>query len=263
MNKTNRSWRWSQVLAMFVLVAAVLFMSAPFRGGGGLVKMQSASVVPLFASASLAHGSSFQALSLSESVASSGSSLFRSAPVVKLVKRREILVRKVVSEIPVDFHAPRKGWTHLSKEVRGQLDRLATADGVKAVEIRATGTTEGDLEDLVRRAKVLGAAADMEQLDGAIVLGRDEGEVQVGAGEAVRKGPLVLYLEGDFNQDGVTPAQWQSMDEVFDYLAVKWGKVAVSVRPTSMDTGRMGLGALFPTERFLRALVPPMDVPAG
>ena len=267
MNKPNRSWRSSQVLALFVLVAAVLIMAAPFRGGGGLVRMQSASVMPLFASASLAHGSSFQARSLSDRVGCSGESLFRSAPTVKLVKRREILVRKVVSAIPVDFHAPRQEWGHLTEGVRRELDRLAMSAGVKAVEIRSTGTKSGDVEDLVRRAKVLGGKGEVDHLAQAMVLGRgegaDDGEVQVGKGEVAGAGPLALYLVGDFNEVGVTRAQWEALDEVMDYLAMKWGRVAVSVRPSTLGGGRMGLGPLFPTERFLRALVPPMNAPAG
>lgn len=267
MNERNRSWRASQALALFVLVAAVLIMAAPFRGGGGLVRMQSASVVPLFASAALAHGSSFQARSLCDPVGCSGESLFRSAPTVKLVKRREILVRKVVSAIPVDFHAPRKEWVHLSKEVRGELDRLAATAEVKAVEIRSTGTTSGDVEHLVRRAKVLGGEGDLDLLGRALVVGRgdgaDDGEVQVGKGEAAGTGPLALYLVGDFNEVGVTRAQWEAMDEVMDYLAMKWGKVAVTVRPSTLGGGRLGLGPLFPTERFLRALVSPVNAPAG
>jgi hypothetical protein len=270
MNKPNRSWRVSQALALFVLVAAVLIMAAPFRGGGGLVRMQSASVMPLFATASLAHGSSFQARSLSDRVGCSGESLFRSAPTVKLVKRREIVVRKVVSPIPVDFHAPRQEWEHLSQGVRRELDRLAMAAEVKAVEIRATGTRAGDLDDLVRRAKVLGGTGEVNHLGQAMVVGRGEGagdgEVQVGKGEVSGAGPLALYLVGDFNEVGVTRAQWAALDEVMDYLAMKWGKVAVSVRPSTLGGGRLGLGALFPTERFLRALMPPLpplNAPAG
>jgi hypothetical protein len=37
-------------------------------------------------------------------------------------------------------------------------------------------------------------------------------------------GPLALYLVGDFNEVGVTRAQWAALDEVMDYLAMKWGK---------------------------------------
>lgn len=267
MNKPNRSWRSSQALALFVLAAAVLIMAAPFRGGGGLVRMQSASVVPLFATASLAHGLSFQARSLSERVGCSGASLFRSAPTVKLLKRREILVRKVVSAIPVDFHSPRKGWVHLTQRERGELDRLAMSADVMAVEIRATGTRAGDLDDLVRRAKVLGGVGEVEHMGRAMVLGRGEGaadgEVQVADGGVVGAGPLALYLVGDFNEVSVTREQWEALDEVMDYLAMKWGKVAVSIRPSTAGGVRPGLGALFPTERFLRALVPPLNAPAG
>jgi hypothetical protein len=269
MNKTNRSWRWSQAVALFVLVSAVCIMSAPFRGGGGLVRMQSASMVPLLATASLAHGSSFQARSLAERVGCSGESLFRSAPAVKLVKRREILVRKVVSAIPVDFHSPRKEWVHLTRSVRGELDRLAARADVKAVEIRATGTMRGGLEDLARRAKVLGASDECAKLGQTLVVGRGEGsadgEIEAGPEGSFCEGPIALYLVGDFDEGGVTRAQWEALDEVMDYLAMRWGRVGVSVRPRVAGGASSlgGLGALFPTEKFLRALVPPRNAPAG
>jgi len=269
MNKRNRSWRWSQVLALFVLAAAVLTMTAPFRGGGGMVKMQSASVVPLLTTTSLAHGASFQARSLAPRVGFSREPLFRSAPEVKQLVRREIVVRKVVSVGPLDFHAQRTGWKHLTKEVRAGLDRLALAAGVRALELRSTGTLRGDMADLARRVKVLGGGdKKWEQLGAAILVGNGrgaaDGNVQVGKCEGSVEGPLALYLVGDFNQMGVTRLQWEALDEVIDYLEIKWGAVRVSVRPHVEGAvgARWGLGTLFPTEQFLQAMVPPRKAPA-
>jgi hypothetical protein len=268
MNKRNKSWRWSQVLALFVLTAAVFTMAAPFRGGGGMVKMQSAAMVPLLTTNSLAHGASFQARSLAQSVGCSGESLFRSAPRVKHVVRREILIRKVVSAEPVNFHAPRTGWTHLSQQVRAGLDRLAEGAETRTLELRSTGTLRGDMVDLARRANVLGGADQMSQLGAAILVGNgrgaDDGAVQL-SGRDQMAGPLVLYLVGDFNQVGVTRSQWEALDEVLDYLRMKWGEVKVSVRPHAGGAAgtRWGLGTQFPTEQFLRALQPPGPTPAG
>jgi hypothetical protein len=189
---------------------------------------------------------------------------------VKQVIRREILVRKVVSPAPLDFQVPRAGWTHLTKSVREGLDRLAEGSEVRALEIRSTGTLRGNMDGLKRRAKVLGATGEMESVGRAVVVGNGreaaDGEVEVGREGGSGKGPLVLYLVGDFNQEVVSPRQWQALDEVLDYLELKWGRVRVSVRPLTESTAvsRMGLGALFPTEHFLKALAPPRkDAPAG
>lgn len=272
MNKRNKSWRWSQVLALLVLTAAVFTMAAPFRGGVGMVKMQSASMVPLFTANSLAHGASFQARSLAQRVGCSGESLFRSAPRVKHVVRREIVIRKGVSSEPVNFHAQRTGWKHLSQQVRAGLDRLAASvrekSCPKAVELRSTGTLRGDMADLARRAKVLGGGVGQNNPLEAVLLigngrGAADGAVQFNERDQM-EGPLALYLVGDFNQMGVTRSQWEALDEVLDYLRMKWGDVKVSVRPHSggIAGGRWGLGTQFPTEQLLQALKPPGPAPA-
>jgi hypothetical protein len=70
---------------------------------------------------------------------------------------------------------------------------------------------------------------------------------------------LAIYLVGDFFRSPPTRAQWEALDEVMDYLALKWGRVQVAVSQVGGEGGspRQALGPWFPVEAFFRALSGP------
>jgi len=259
MKQRQTCWRSSQLLAVICFAAAVLVMAAPFRGGGSMTRVQSASVLPLLSTASLVHGASFQARSGRERVECSESAMFRSAVEAKRIQRREIVVRKSVAKETLRFDEPRVGWKHLTKAARADLDRVVAGLSVPAVEIRSTGVVKGDWKSLERVKGVLGGQGAMPAMTNAVVVGNGDG---AGDGElevAVGEGPLALYLVGDFFQRAPTAAQWEALDEVLDYLTLKWGKVRVGLqnRAVGSEPGSAGLGPYFPTERFLNAISRP------
>jgi hypothetical protein len=256
MKNRQHPLRFSQILSLALFAGAVLVMVAPFRGDGGLTRTSQASMLPILSTASLAHGASFQARDSAERVWSSEGSQFRSAAVAKrlLAPRREIVVRKVVAAVPTGWGQPRTEWKHLNKAGRTQLDAVAAA-GEREVWVQGTGTLRGDLPTLMRMTKSLGLGrSGVERVAGRLVVGNGsgaaDGAVTAAAGGPDDAGPLVIYLVGDFHRQPATGAQWEALDEVLDYLEMKWGRVRVSLPGAASGD----LGPLFPLDRFWQAL---------
>ncbi len=285
MNKHRKScWSLSQCLAAGVLAAAVLVMTAPFRGGEQATRMRTAAVLPILSTASIAHGASFQAFGSAERVRCSEESQFRSAVAAKRMQRREIVVRKSAGPSAESFQAPRTEWRHLTRAARVELDRLATVWQGGTVEIRGTGMRRGGLAELERLSRTLlpgGLGANAVLIgngqgaaDGAVQVkveaatepvalhgvGRAAGSPGATEPVAPRGAELPLYLAGNFHQHAPTQAQWEALDEVLDYLEMKTGRLAVRVQGAAdagEDAAHAGPGPLFPAESLLHALVRP------
>lgn len=256
MKNRTQPLRLSQILSVTLFALAVVIMVAPFRSDNTLTRMKGASMLPILSTASLAHGVSFQARGSVERVWTSEGSQFRSPLVAKnqLVPRREIVVRKVAGAVPEGWGEPRTMWKHLSKQGRQLLDGVAALGG-REVQVRDTGTLAGDVVAVERMRVALGLS---KRGDGGaavnLVLGNGQGATDgsingnlVSAGEG---GAVVVYMVADFHRQPATSAQWEALDEVLDYLEMKWGRVKVSLPGTEGG----GLGPLFPVERFWRAL---------
>ncbi len=258
MKNRPRTFRLSQILSLALFAGAVLIMVAPFRGDSTLTRTTTAGVLPILSTASLAHGLSFQARTSVERVWTSDGSQFRSAVAAKhqRVLRREIVVRKVAVALPKGWEAPRTEWKHLSRETRRQLDEVAR-HGPREVQVRSTSTLEGNLAMLERMKSGLGWA-DPEQVEGELRLvvgngkGAVDGSIEMRPEVVVGRGPLSLHLVGDFYRQTATAAQWAALDEVLDYLELKWGRVRVSL--SRGEDGATTIGPLFPEVSFRLAL---------
>lgn len=258
MKNRPHTFRLSQILSLALFAGAVLIMVAPFRGDSSLTRTTTAGVLPILSTASLAHGVSFQARTSVERVWTSEGSQFRSAVAAKnqRVIRREIVVRKVAVALPTGWDAPRTEWKHLSNETRRQLDEVAR-HGPREVQVRSTSTLEGNLAMLERMKSGLGWA-EPGQAKGELRLvvgngkGAVDGSIEMRPEVVVGRGPLRLYLVGDFYRQTATAAQWEALDEVLDYLELKWGRVKVSL-PHAED-GATSIGPLFPEVSFRQAL---------
>lgn len=252
MKNRQQPLRLSQILSLVLFALAVLIMVAPFRSDQSLTRMKGASMLPILSTASLAHGVSFQARGSVDRVWTSEGSQFRSPIGAKnqAVSRREIVVRKVVTAMPEGWGEPRVEWRHLSKSARLMLDEFA-AMGEREVQVRTTGTLGGDLAAVSRMRLSLGLG---EAAVGQVVLGNGvgskNGSISGSQLATSGSGPLVVYLVGDFYRQPASSAQWEALDEVLDYLELKWGRVIVTLPEATAGN----LGPLFPVDRFWSAL---------
>ncbi len=259
MNQRRRSWSYSQFLAAGALAATLLVMMAPFRGSSGMLRLRTAGVLPLLSTASIAHGGSFQAFHSTERLCGADASQFRSATTARGMQRRSILVRKSAAPSADLFHQPRTHWRHLDHGARAALDQLTADWQGRALVIRGSGLNSGDFAELDRLNRVLTPGV---QPGRAVLIGNGQG---IGDGalrvrsEGGKKEPLRLYLAGDFHQQAASPAQWEALAEVLDYLELKRGRLIIEVvgAAGAAESPRRGAGPLFPAEGLLRVLARP------
>jgi hypothetical protein len=262
--------RLSQALVLASLCGLLWLVAAPFQGVERSWGVREAGAVPLLVAGGVRESVGFQSAHFVERVARSGESVFQSAILAKLqgALRRDIVVRKVMAEVPVVFAEDRVSWQRLDAEARRGLDGvagvLAVAVGAAGqVDVRGSGTEGGDLAVLRRADGFLGGLRLRDGEEGQVLSpwvvvgnglgGSVDGRVEVLVPEAVSAAAgLEICLVGDFHRVEATVAQWQALVEVLDYLRLKWGRL--EVRVMGGDGTELGMGPYFPGAAFLRKL---------
>jgi hypothetical protein len=247
--------RFSQALAWLCLGLAALVLTAPFRGGD-TGALRPASAMPLMALGTLAERGSFHRLHEEERLTSSSGSLFRLGPLLGgwMEGRREILVRKPAAGLPAGLDAPRTGWERLDKSTRAMLDAACGPAVDFGLLLRASTTLRGDAAELTRVRQRLGAGPAGAAVELVIGNGRGLGDGVVQVIEpppgAIPAGPVLVTLVGDFHQRPATQAQWEALDEVMDFLTIKWGGPRLRLADSREEGG--GPGPYFPGDQLLR-----------